>query len=521
MKRIAGGVTALALTAVGSLALAPSASAAVVVKLQAGSSKTVVSNDASQPAGDIKLVDLTSADTDDVVLQVADSSGDPCDADTFVAFSAVPTFPTDKVASATLQSSGGDCAVNNQLKLVLKANAAVPEVVLSNVKYTVGSDVAPGAVALSVLPPEVDADVLSNNSNATIAVVDRVEGANRFATAAKLADQVFDCKSEVLLANGRNFPDALAANYLAGVKNVPLVLTEPTALSPEARDAIKKFGATKVTIIGGPDAIAPAVATALQNQVVGKCPGTGDADGSPKLAVSRIEGTTRYDTARKVALDQGADAVGTLDPSGPTCTASEKKKTAILTTGQNFADALAIGPLAFQGTELIGDCGDGKAIPILLTEPNSLYSSIPETLTTLGVENVIVLGGQVAVTDATVGALITAKPGVSITRIEGANRQETARNIAKGLVARGFDSARTYIARGDDFPDALASGQVAGTEGATLVLENNPNALGTNVTDWIKVDTKAFVNHASLIGGPVALSQAVLGEVQSAFRART
>src|SRR5439155_24255757 len=61
----------------------------------------------------------------------------------------------------------------------------------------------------------------------------RLAGNNRFDTARLIATNSFPTSDDVIIASGRNFPAALAANYLAGTLGAPALLTEPTTLPPE------------------------------------------------------------------------------------------------------------------------------------------------------------------------------------------------------------------------------------------------------------------------------------------------
>ena len=54
------------------------------------------------------------------------------------------------------------------------------------------------------------------------------------------------------------FPDALAAGPLAYARALPLVLTDPGALSPQAAQTLVDLGIQQVVIAGGPTAVSPA-----------------------------------------------------------------------------------------------------------------------------------------------------------------------------------------------------------------------------------------------------------------------
>jgi putative cell wall-binding protein len=266
-----------------------------------------------------------------------------------------------------------------------------------------------------------------------------------------------------------------------------------------------------VVVVGGNAAVDTTVVSALDSQKVHTCHGS---ELAPTLEVRRIEGVSRYDTAAKIAGDQGADDIGTIDPSG-SCGTPEK--TAILVSGENanYPDALSAGPLAFQGSVDGGTCGDHKPLPILLTTKTKLAPETGTALDALDIDRVIVLGGTAAVTDA-VTSEVTAK-GIGVTRYAGDNRQETATKFADFLLDRGFDGP-AFIARGDQFPDALAGGSVAGTEKGVILLSSSSSSLGTVTSTYLK--NTDSIDEAVLLGGTTALTGAVQTSAGAAFTGR-
>ncbi len=95
-------------------------------------------------------------------------------------------------------------------------------------------------------------------------------GANRYATAVALAEAAgahgWGAWGEVVgLATGRNFPDALTGGVAIGEGGGLLLLTEPTVLSAETKDAIEAHSAEilKLQVIGGPGAVTAAVSNAV------------------------------------------------------------------------------------------------------------------------------------------------------------------------------------------------------------------------------------------------------------------
>src|SRR3954464_876083 len=87
----------------------------------------------------------------------------------------------------------------------------------------------------------------------------RLEGKNRYETAAAIALHTFSSSSIAVLATGENFPDALAGNYLAGALNAPLLLVRRDDVTDATRLALAALHVTKVYVLGGDAAISPSV----------------------------------------------------------------------------------------------------------------------------------------------------------------------------------------------------------------------------------------------------------------------
>ncbi|MDO8879736.1 MAG: cell wall-binding repeat-containing protein, partial [Coriobacteriia bacterium] len=155
---------------------------------------------------------------------------------------------------------------------------------------------------------------------------------------------------------------------------------------------------------------------------------TGASAPATPADVVRIEGADRIATAiaaAKVAFPSGAGTV-------------------VIATARNWPDALG-------GAALAGAV-DG---PILLTEPTALPSTVAQAISDLGASKAIILGGTAAVSPAVASALATKLGGAgNVTRIDGADRYETARKVAAETVKRlGTFSGTAFIATGANFPD--------------------------------------------------------------------
>lgn len=310
----------------------------------------------------------------------------------------------------------------------------------------------------------------------------RTAGKNRYATAVAMSAATYPAGSvrTVVLATGASFADALAANGLAGCYDAPLLLTQTAQIPIPVLAEIDRLGATNVVIVGGGAAVSSGVASALRT--IG-------------YTVTRIQGVNRYDTAAKVASEiarlEGPDFV----------------RAAFVARGDQFADALAVSPLAFR-----------QRMPVLLTYPGSLAPETRTAIAQLGIEDVYIAGGTAAVTDAVKGA-IDAVPGTTrpVVRLAGGNRYATAVAIAEyGIDRYWVTPGFVGFATGTDFPDALGGGAVCGTRGGVLLMTAS-TALSDAPAAFLR-SHKGGVVATQVFGGDTAISPTVKAQIDAILR---
>ena len=193
--------------------------------------------------------------------------------------------------------------------------------------------------------------------------VHRVSGPDRYGTAAAIALQfVSGTGHRVYVANGTEFPDALAGGPLAAKNDGPVLLLKKDSIPAATATELSLLAPADITILGGNAAVSPAVQTALAAFV--------GHDGS---RVHRIGGADRYDTARLIAVNGwAAGPVGTL----------------YIASGANFPDALA-GAAKAGATDA----------PLLLVTASTIPSPTSAELAILDPGFIVVLGGPVSVGD--------------------------------------------------------------------------------------------------------------------------
>lgn len=264
-------------------------------------------------------------------------------------------------------------------------------------------------------------DNAGNRSVETIIVVakdaveiDRIAGTDRLTTALAISKSGWNTAHIIVLATASDFPDALAGGPLAYRENAPILLTRNDSLNVETKQEIKRLSAKKVLILGSESAVSKEVEVQLKQM---------------NLAVERIGGQTRFETAALIAEKMKSDKV-------------------VVANGLDFPDVLSVSSYAAK-----------NGIPILLTRKDHL----PEE-TQIALKNKTssyVIGNIGAVSERVLKDL--PKP----IRLGGKDRYETGYVVATTL-ALGTNKA--YIATGMNFPDALAGSVLAAKNDAPILL---------------------------------------------------
>ncbi len=359
----------------------------------------------------------------------------------------------------------------------------------------------------------------------------------------------------VILATTKVYQDALSSSYLAGYLDTGTLLTPTTSLSSVTKQALRTLGITQVFVVGGPLAVTTTVVTAIETTPAYACGGVTPLKTGGHtvfIHVTRIYGETQYDTAQQIAQTVPRGEVARLaftgayagvnatkgnglynDTAGLASTApatSAAVPTAILASGVEFQDAMAASALAYA-----------THVPVLLTTATALSSQASAAIATLGIEQVIVMGGPLAVTNTVVTSLKAL--GVSVLRIAGKTYTDTAVQLARFLqntvdsTGRGWNGnsngsttgalTRVAVARGNGFTDGLAGAVITGHTRIPLLLTTSPTKVGTATTAFLKAsgasgkgvntDKAATISSLTIFGGPLAVSPAVIAAMEAAI----
>jgi len=322
----------------------------------------------------------------------------------------------------------------------------------------------------------------------------RLAGADRYATAAAVSAATYPGagRNDVILASGVNFPDGLAAAGLAGTVDSPVLLTDPTSLPSVTLNELARLTsgtAKRVHIMGGTAAISASVRAQLASLGY--------------TVVENYNGANRYDTAAKIATAIGPTNIGGIGLAG--------LRTAILATGNVYADALAAGSLSAAAK-----------LPILLTDPSALPTETAAALTSLAIKQVIIMGGTAAVS-AAVATSLTGM-GITVVRQAGVTRADTAALLANYIDANaagfGFNKTRVVIFNGyQSFADGLSAGPHAGKLGANLIPVSD-TVVAPEAAAYLSAN-KATVVLVQAIGGTAVIPDTVFTSAITAAQITT
>jgi putative cell wall-binding protein len=210
----------------------------------------------------------------------------------------------------------------------------------------------------------------------------------------------------------------------------------------------------------------------------------GHIDARTPSDVRRVWGATCYDTAAALSRDAYASATHV-----------------IVATGQKFPDALSSAALAGM---VHG--------PVLLTTPATLSSATRTEIVRLGAKSVYIVGGE-GVVSRTVRDQLAAIPGVtSVKRVSGHDLYDTSREVALEVKRLGGDYTHPFLARGDDFADAMGLGPLAYASHRPILLTKRTSVPAGTAS----AVTALGVVGGMVAGGPAAVSTSVADQVYGA-----
>lgn len=314
------------------------------------------------------------------------------------------------------------------------------------------------------------------------ATTGRLAGETRYETAVAISRATFpQGTSEVVIARGDLFPDALVASFLASLHNGnhPILLTQRDELPAAVLAELRRLKPERVYIMGNEGAVTAAVEAKIRAEV---------------REVERVAGENRYDTAYVLSTKVG-----------------EARRFAFVVSGEDFPDAIAVAPVA-----------NLRSVPVILTTQASLHEAARRALDQLDVQRVYIVGGTAAVSEQVEAELRLTRtspdgPVLEVVRVAGRNRFETATSVADLALGPDFRLSAQHVnlSRGDGFADAVAGGPHGGAEVAVTLFVEAPDRLGSTAAAWLR-EHASTISSLHALGDQGVISDGTLAEAAQA-----
>lgn len=155
--------------------------------------------------------------------------------------------------------AGGAAAAAAGAPMLLVPTDDAPEAVLGEL-----TRLDPARVVLLGGDAAVSERVAGQLSGRLGVPIERLAGADRYETAARVAATFGDRRGTVFVSTGTQFPDALAGVPAAAAAGAPIVLVRPTGGVPEAvHTGLARLDPATVVVLGGEQAVSHGVARGL------------------------------------------------------------------------------------------------------------------------------------------------------------------------------------------------------------------------------------------------------------------
>jgi putative cell wall-binding protein len=294
---------------------------------------------------------------------------------------------------------------------------------------------------------------------------ERIFGADRYETSVAISQNGWNAVSDyAVIASGEDFGDALSAAPLAKKYNAPILLVSKDKLDNQSdanniSSELLRLKVKKVFLIGGNGSISENVEKVIK---------------SKGIEIDRISGKNRYATsieiAKRVGIDNGI----------------------VLTTGQDFADALSVAPIAAS-----------KGMPIIIVPKDQLTAEIKDYVDSNNISKTYIMGGNDIISDE------VSKEFKNVERIEGAD--EYQRNLGVlDKFAKDIHYDTVYLASRDGFADALSGSVLASLTSSPIILVNEKSQ--TEFQEYIK-DKIKNIGQVNVLGGEGVIKTSLLENI--------
>ena len=311
-------------------------------------------------------------------------------------------------------------------------------------------------ILASSLSAALVASMVTLPSVASAATSTQLAGLNRYETSLEIVQAGWDSSDNVIIASGesRNMADSLAAAPLAyKMGEAPILLTKTDSIPAGVLEELTSLGVKTITIVGGDNAVSPAVEAELK--------ATG-------VTVERVFGADRFETSLAIAKAAfGTDATNV-----------------VIANGLASADALSVSSIAAY-----------EGMPVLLV--NNKTGLTAEQKAYIAGTTVYAVGGTTVLSNEVVG---------NATRLSGDNRYETNAAILEKFAP---DYSKIFLAKGTEanLVDALVGSAYAAKGNNPIVLVDAQDAINAKLITELTKNISANSEIVRL-GGKVTTSAA-------------
>ena len=276
------------------------------------------------------------------------------------------------------------------------------------------------------------------------APVDKLIGDNRYKTAIKVSQAGWSKADTVIVVNRFATTEGVIATPLATTYNAPILLTNNNSTPDYVINELKRLKVKNIIVVGNESQVSSGAINALKKS---------------GASITRIGGNNITEISLNIAKD--------IDEK------HDVNKVYVANGSNGQIDALTIAAKA----------GEDKQ-PIILTEKNSINSSVYNWLKSESLSDAYVIGGENVVSKDVlnkIDGIVSAD--VSKNRVYGSDRHETnAAVINKFYHDKNLNAL--FVAKSNELVDAMTCGPLAATKKSPILI-NPTNYVSARHTDLL------------------------------------
>ncbi|WP_411681658.1 cell wall-binding repeat-containing protein [Clostridium thailandense] len=314
---------------------------------------------------------------------------------------------------------------------------------------------------------------ISNSVHAkSVYNINRLYGDDRYKTSISISNSFSNGKlKNIIIASGRDFPDALAGSVLSKKLNAPIILAsdsieESLDCIQYIKDHLDKDGT--IYLLGG--------AASISNELVDYVKQQG------YTSFVRLGGQDRFDTNKYIVNSMNV----------------QKGTPIVIVNAYGFADALSASSVAAL-----------NGYPIIMTSNSALTDEAKDMIKNIEPKEVYIIGGYASVgynVKNQIRELVPSLESDNLISLAGDDRYETSLSICKYF---NVNSDTAVIANGENFPDALSGSALAAKLNAPIVLTD-----GSDITKQKEFIDKSNFKNIILLGGPSSIDFSIEYELK-------